>query len=1278
MDLYMMNCELLATCSALGYLEGDTYHKEPDCLESVKDLIRYLRHEDETRDIRQQLGAAQILQNDLVPLVTQHHNDKQLFDAVIRLMVNLTQPALLCFGKVPQDPTFRHHFLQVVSYLQAYKEAFANERLFVVLSEKLYDLLQMDWEQREEEHNLLIERILLLVRNLLHVPADPDEEKNVDDDASIHDKVLWAIHMSGMDDLVKFLASSETEQQWSMHVLETVSLMFRDQNAEQLAATGQGRFSTERATDLKDLEILRQREMAEKKSRVFHRGTRHSRFGGSYIIQGLKSIGDKDIIYHKGLHNFENYTHDLGKELKRVPRRKQQAKEAEMRHRSALNVRLFLKEFCVDFLENCYNRLMFLVKDHLIRERAQQHDETYYLWSMAFFMAFNRVHKFRPEFVSETASIRTFHFIEQNLTNYYEMMLTDKKEATSWARRMHLALKAYQELLMTINEMDHSKDGSVRESSKVIKNNIFYMMEYRELFLALFRKFDETKQPRSFLKDLVETTHLFLKMLEKFCKGKSTVMVQSRQVKRKKKKKPSRRQEQPKSSEELEEIWQSLSEKLKNCATGSESLPDEIMPFDAASEIPVEEQRTEALVRIQIGLQNGQAGESLVLLRSAREVWPEGDVFGSPESGPEEELELLKQILFADLPRSTQVEADLDEEDEAEEVEEEELTSVQVSEREFNFLDYMKRFANASVVKTYVILLKNYHQNSAHTNHCAVKMLHRIAYDLKMEAFLFQLSVFCTFNRILCDPAAGAYKELVAFSKYILNKFFALAATNNKAYVELLFWKNTNLIREITEGYRKPDEEESDSNRKRIKWTPQDEEELQRLYLQYKEVEGVDVIDNILANLKPGTRTRKQVINHLVQMGLAESVMDFKKQIKGTRIVLWTEDQEMELQRLYEEFQETDDILGNIMKHITAKRSKARIIEKLISMGLVSERKELYKRRRRKGKSSGISEDDFLHDLGVDGKDVDIEDNYDEEDDDDMSEEDEEEHIKLEQKPKQKLSRHSEVFLDKKIQTILRSVHEEGLSTPVVWLQNCLNRTADDREEDGSSQSVPLVPLTEDNEDAMESKTFQKLLKLVGIRPPANEQESFWRIPAKLNPEQLRKFASSLVLSSTEESVETPTESDDQDPSLEQRAEALRALMLARKKTSTTALLEPEEINSQTDEPSTLPEMTNKRTTKPSKNRRFIDSDDDEQEEKEEVIKEIEAQNPDVSSEISSERSKVAMKRSRITDSDDEEPITNDQDEQLKTSGEATDSENEDHLRPSKKKRLRIEDEDED
>lgn len=34
-----------------------------------------------------------------------------------------------------------------------------------------------------------------------------------------------------------------------------------------------------------------------------------------------------------------------------------------------------------------------------------------------------------------------------------------------------------------------------------------------------------------------------------------------------------------------------------------------------------------------------------------REVWPEGDVFGSVDVEPDEELEVLKKILQANLPR---------------------------------------------------------------------------------------------------------------------------------------------------------------------------------------------------------------------------------------------------------------------------------------------------------------------------------------------------------------------------------------------------------------------------------------------------------------------------------------------------------------------------------------------------------------------------------------------------------------------------------------------------
>lgn len=44
--------------------------------------------------------------------------------------------------------------------------------------------------------------------------------------------------------------------------------------------------------------------------------------------------------------------------------------------------------------------------------------------------------------------------------------------------------------------MDKSIDRGVKESSKIIKNNIFYVPEYRETILSQFLCFDETKMSR--------------------------------------------------------------------------------------------------------------------------------------------------------------------------------------------------------------------------------------------------------------------------------------------------------------------------------------------------------------------------------------------------------------------------------------------------------------------------------------------------------------------------------------------------------------------------------------------------------------------------------------------------------------------------------------------------------------------------------------------------------------------------------------------------------------
>jgi timeless len=70
------------------------------------------------------------------------------------------------------------------------------------------------------------------------------------------------------------------------------------------------------------------------------------------------------------------------------------------------------------------------------------------------------------------------------------------------------------------------------------------------------------------------------------------------------------------------------------------------------------------------------------------------------------------------------------------------------------FVPSGNRFAHKNVVKSYCHLLRSYSTNTTLTNHCVIKILHRIAFDCKMPAMIFQLSIFKTFQKIMDDPRA--------------------------------------------------------------------------------------------------------------------------------------------------------------------------------------------------------------------------------------------------------------------------------------------------------------------------------------------------------------------------------------------------------------------------------------------------------------------------------------------------------------------------------------------
>ena len=140
----------------------------------------------------------------------------------------------------------------------------------------------------------------------------------------------------------------------------------------------------------RELEEMLDRECRNRRTSIFRSGARHSVFGGTYRLENMKSISDRDIIVHRtpilkmdalstgspgenpkdcgtSTQNKDlvgRFSIDLskGKNMRRKPKNRLPVVDADPARRSSYAVRSMLKEFCVQFLDGCYNPTMRAVK----------------------------------------------------------------------------------------------------------------------------------------------------------------------------------------------------------------------------------------------------------------------------------------------------------------------------------------------------------------------------------------------------------------------------------------------------------------------------------------------------------------------------------------------------------------------------------------------------------------------------------------------------------------------------------------------------------------------------------------------------------------------------------------------------------------------------------------------------------------------------------------------------------------------------------------------------
>uniref|UniRef100_A0A182QD94 Timeless N-terminal domain-containing protein n=1 Tax=Anopheles farauti TaxID=69004 RepID=A0A182QD94_9DIPT len=1124
MSVYFADID--AVCSTLGWMDGDVYKMDPEAMQGLKHLIWILKQDRPAHECRRYIGGKRIVQTDLIPMVISNFDKPDVVDVLLRLLVNLSFPTLLLYnGNYPRDAVGQRKVMRLIEICEEYKEAFSVKSFWSVLGDRLEKILHTDWSERSEADSLIIERILILIRNVLQVPANVEREKQFDNDASQHDCLLWALHQAGILDMVLYVLGSPHENRFLIHALEIVSLVYREQAAAHLADATLKRSTAEKKTD--ELLLIKARQQSGAGSSSASGAgasgrkplsTRHSRFRGTYTYTNVKSISDSDAVCHQSLEKIMRL--DLGTEKSRQKPSFRQAKETvTLERKSIFSVRLFLREYCMEILR-VYNNMVRQVRRYLDQNGSsvsEFHDDSYLLWAIRFFLEFNRLSGFKIELVSESLSVDTFHWIVTRLETYIDNITSDKTRKSIWARRLQLAVQTYRELLYNMHALEKTLDEKAKELLSLLQNNIFYVVEYRETTIHLLTNFNQSHHTRSYLRDVVEVAHVFFSMLQRFCKG--TVRVQQRvKAKRKKtSKKQPRKEENPEEEQENIEIrWLQEAPTIAALLENSEPLRNDLpTPFDSASSVPIDEQKGNCVTRIHSLLRNKQYEQAIKMLYAGRSVWTTDDCFGRETASPDEDLITLNAIFTANIASVTdqqENEGELPGESEDEDETEESEVKAYSMEKDFKFEDFSKRLVDHRVVDACTLVLSDWEKIKTPCLKAAVTLLYRVCVEHKMPSMLFQLSLLRVFQTVLNAPEDGHSSELRRLAIYTVRQLqqkqlTGVADDGGLLFAELLFSKPTRIATAMEIGY---DEVYNELEHKRGDgkgWNEQEEEELRRLFVENQENPQTDqdVIDWLLENLINKNRTRRGVMKKLKELGLVFKGPT-KKSNRQSKASEWTDELDAKLGVLYDELRLEKNPLKAIAEGLDKKFTRPAIVRRMIRNGLIADESEIKPAKR--VKSSTRRNDERRR---TDDDESDEEEN--------SSQDDEDEGDEAYELDEADVQRHLKA---------LGGNAKEAIQWLIECFEDVLQLYEDSEPSEDTEGGSPIIPIAAHQTAALKMPEFKRLLRALGVLD-VGKQSVYHRIPFKFGVEALKKRID-ILKKSFENPTDSPMDEDEHEP----------------------------------------------------------------------------------------------------------------------------------------------------
>lgn len=796
---------LSVVCAGLGCASEDAngrkngYIKSENCLENLKDLQRFLRRDHpETRDVFKQLGKWNTMSQDLIPIIEHYRDEPDLIINTVKVIVFLTMPI---------DPSSDDIALQM-EYLWNIKASFSrNDAIAVIISLLEEPLENLECGAITEDDWKVIQLVLTLFRNLLAI-QDPSPQQMMGRSTSqflfLRDAFLEHLFHENVMDLILALTQHVAGlhsflKQDNLLLLEIYHYIFWGQRPE-LVASAQLMNSKKDSKSQCSSGILRSMmDEEEEQRRISHLKDlpRHSLFCGTFVR--LAPDGSKRIVKRNP---FITPAESIlkTKQIKRGPV-KRIACDTNIQVSSKESVLGLLKNFADQFLDTCYNVLMQSVREDIRKEHpAIQNSDIIVFFEVAnFFTAYQRccvtnskgrsgnskVNKYDEKGndtlfrglicgpIASTMNEAMFYMVISKWHDAFEALKeTNDLKTLTTAGALVKEMIHMLDLVLKMSRSSLTETEQESRTARILLYKVFYDQTERGIarfLLTLIKAFDNHKQPRSHLADLVEITHIVLRLMETLKEADGTLRVLKKSRKGRKKEKMA--------GDQREQV-----------AVQSGDFGVSPNPMKKACE-----KSCDTNEKVMDGVTNEKT------MDEASEFNDEGLNSEKHIDDVEESNNIFKIKTNGKVDQST----DLDNNDECEEVEcsenhvdgnmnpEDDDQGGNV-EAEFDIAKFVSSFADNTVVRNYCWLLKYYKSNSAATNQYIIRMLQRICDDCMLAPMLYQLSLFAMFYEILSDQKtlhSEEYKNIVQFLTKFLRIFFKKLKDQPFLFVEILFWK---------------------------------------------------------------------------------------------------------------------------------------------------------------------------------------------------------------------------------------------------------------------------------------------------------------------------------------------------------------------------------------------------------------------------------------------------------------------------------------------------------